>query len=198
VIYYKLAKEVHVPHDEEKLDNSTLSQKSSRWRISLSTMKQLDIIEHDVRPASYHMPNLLLEDPLSSSICLFEQGVTKWDWKEKSRYFPIIETNQLALCRRRRHYKRKIQLNVTVMNKLAVLLQPQQQSNNNEMIKELRRHRTSKVRNTVTTLANKVVNNITFLPQKNLKDFKIIQNSLKTNQRKKNRLCELDHSRFKF
>lgn len=140
-------------------------------------------------PLLHHMPDILLE-PIS---LFLDDGIDTWDWK-KLNYFPIINTNTMFINSKDILHSRRIELNHQIIDKLTLLEQLTTITSipTNSMI----------VMNYSSLLRTEVSENKIqqeFLPQRNLKDYEIIQACLKdTSTRTNKRTCELDTLRFRF
>lgn len=221
--------------------NKASLHKELKWKIPFTTLKQLDRLERDWSSNNninttnpkwklHHMPDILLEKPLfiknisSSSNEEEEQEkgnrnnnvivVKKWDWKEISKCFPIIDTcdpmaNHIKThsCHLKKAERKKIKFNEAVIQNVAILdqiIHSPTSISNEEMIKELNKSRMKHIQyNKIVTLQKRKNNSHlgTFLPEKRLDNFRIIQSHLKQQdqqQQKGRKLCELDSYRFKF
>jgi hypothetical protein len=225
-IYYKLlvsSKEVNRVLSTNNNDDGVgkVFHKELRWRIPFTTLKHLDLIEHDWSSKSlllthakrtlHHLPNILLEKP----ICLFlkdsNEIVKKWVWKEKSKCFPIINNNAYSIkhgTKRRIENKKKIQFNAAIINNLALLDQAIHNKTTNsskDMMKVLNSSKKKHCQYITKELPKNKNRSAmgTFLPYRRIDDFRIIQSGLKqqrgnNSSKSSSTLCELDNIRFKF
>ncbi|KAI9262526.1 hypothetical protein EDC94DRAFT_96306 [Helicostylum pulchrum] len=196
-IYFKLVKEIHLPTTTQEVLNNDIYQKEYRWKIHFSILKRLDSIDRDwnirPQPLLHQLPILYLEQPIN----LFCNTVNKWNHKEKLTYFPMIETIQEP---QHEHfitrYMRAVQLSSTLvdtlnaLDKLTMITNPV--INHTTPIVSMDDNPTTPI-----SAQNYTSQFNTFLPQKKLDDFKVIQTCLKDNRRT-TRVCELDNFRFQF
>ncbi|KAI8068804.1 hypothetical protein BDF21DRAFT_401660 [Thamnidium elegans] len=188
-----LNKEIHLPTDQEVL-NSDIFQKEYRWKIHFSILKRLDSIDRDwnitPQPLLHQLPIIFLEQPIN----LFCNTVNKWNHKEKLKYFPMIQTIEDTQHDHFTRYLKTVQLTNRLVDELNVLEQITMTINpviDHTRIVFMDDDPTQISKLNYTSQFN------TFLPQKKLDDFRIIQTCLKDNRRN-TRVCELDNFRFQF
>lgn len=193
-IYFKLVKEIHLPTTSQEVLINDIYQKEYRWKIHFSILKRLDSIDRDwnikPHPLLHQLPILFLEQPIN----LFCNTVNKWNHKEKLTYFPMIETIQETPHERFTHHLKTVRLSNTLVDNLSALDKLTMTTRpviNHARIVSMEDDPTRISAQNHTSQFN------TFLPQKKLDDFRVIQSCLKDN-RKTTRVCELDNFRFQF
>ncbi|KAK4513462.1 uncharacterized protein ATC70_005463 [Mucor velutinosus] len=107
-IYYQLLTQ-HIHYQDAQTfqdDISFLKESSLKWRVPLTVQKRLDMMDTDWNklPSTLHeMPNiylqdlaLFLDDSTTLSRLLYSANIdsSTWQWQEKSKCFPLIETTK--------------------------------------------------------------------------------------------------------
>ncbi|KAL9558789.1 hypothetical protein PS6_001118 [Mucor atramentarius] len=120
-IYYQLlTQHIKYKHAQQNQafqdDTSFLNEFSLKWRVPLTVQKRLEKVDTDWNkmPSTLHeMPNIYLQDLAlflddSTSRLLYSKiDLSTWNWQEKSKCFPLIETTENRIPFSHLHHERQ-------------------------------------------------------------------------------------------
>jgi hypothetical protein len=206
-LYYRIASMIEVNLcPTKRLNDSFLNRISDteKWRIPLTALKRLDDAEYDwnIRPSrSPELPNMFLE-PASLFIDL-AIPFDHWNWKNKSKCFPLVDTAPYRPSSPVLHAKQKVKMHLDVIERLALMEAACNQLSKAEQVQKKRVDLGQGYGIEIDIKQDKpIVTNQYFLPKRDLDDFQILQACLlndsgRQSSQEKKRACELGN-RFRF